>query len=63
MTNSYNIHKYNKLKKRLEKIEEKLDSDLFIPECMFNTLEKEKENIRKELTQMEKEGLIWKISL
>ena len=60
---SYNLYRYHELKKRLRVIEEKLDSDLFIPECMFNTLEKEKENIRKELTQMEKEGLIWEILL
>ena len=58
MTNSYNLYRYHELEKRLEGIEEKLNSDLFIPECMFYTLEKEKEDICKELIRMEKEKLV-----
>ena len=58
MKNIYDLYRYHELKKRLEKIEERLNSDWYIPECVFYTLEKEKEDIRKELTQMKKEGLI-----
>lgn len=58
MTNIYDLYRYHELKKRLEKIEEKLDSDWYIPECMFHTLEKEKEDIYKELIKMEREKLV-----
>ena len=58
MKNIYDLYRYHELKKRLEKIEERLDSDWYIPECMFYTLEKEKEDICKELIRMEKEKLV-----
>ena len=61
MKNIYDLYRYHELKKRLEKIEERLDSDWYIPECMFYTLEKEKEDICKELIRMEKEKLVWEI--
>ena len=63
MTNSYNLYRYHELKKRLEKIEERLNSDWYIPECMFHTLEKEKEDIYDELIKMEREKLVWEIYL
>ena len=58
MTNIYDLYRYQELKKRLEKIEEKLNSDWYIPECVFHTLEKEKEDIYAELIKMEREKLI-----
>ena len=58
MTNSYNLYRYHELKKRLEDIEKRLDSDWYIHECVFYTLEKEKEDIYEELIRMEKGGLI-----
>ena len=61
MKNSYNLDRYHELKKRLEDIEEKLNSDWYIPECVFYTLEKEKEDINEELIRMEREKLIWEI--
>ena len=61
MTNIYDLYRYQELKKRLEKIEEKLDSDWYIPECVFYTLEKEKEDIYAELIKMEREKLVWEI--
>ena len=63
MANSYNLHRYHELKKRLEDIEKRLDSDWYIPECMFYTLEKEKEDIYYELIRMEREKLVWEIYL
>ena len=63
MKNSYNLYRYHELEKRLEEIEEKLNSDLFIPECMFYTLEKEKEDIYAELIKIEREKLVWEILL
>lgn len=38
MTNSYNLYRYHELKKRLEKIEERLNNDWYIPECVFQTI-------------------------
>lgn len=58
MKNIYDFYRYHELKKRLEKIEERLNSDWYIPECVFYTLEKEKEDIYAELIRMEKGGLI-----
>lgn len=58
MKNSHNLNRYYELKKRLRVIEEKLDSDWYIPECVFYTLEKEKEDIYKELIKMEREKLV-----
>ena len=58
MTNIYDLYRYHELKKRLEKIEERLNNDWYIPECVFYTLEKEKEDIYAELIKMEKGGLI-----
>lgn len=63
MANSYNLYRYHELKKRLEDIEKRLNSDWYIPECMFHTLEKEKEEIYEELIKMEREKLVWKIYL
>lgn len=42
MTNSYNLYRYHELKKRLEKIEERLNSDWFISEYVSRTLKKRK---------------------
>lgn len=58
MANSYNLYKYHELKKRLEDIEKRLDSDWYIPECVFYTLEKEKKDIYDELIRMEREKLV-----
>ena len=58
MANSYNLYRYHELKKRLEKIEERLNNDWFISEYVSHTLEKEKEDIYDELIKMEKGGLI-----
>ena len=58
MTNSYNLYRYHELKKRLEKIEERLNSDWFISEYVSHTLEKEKEDIYEELIKMEREKLV-----
>ena len=44
-----------------EKIEERLNSDWYIPECVFHTLEKEKDDIYEELIRMEREKLVWEI--
>ena len=63
MANSYNLYRYHELKKRLEKIEERLNSDWFISEYVSHTLEKEKEDIYDELIRMEKEKLVWEIYL
>ena len=58
MANSYNLYRYHELKKRLEKIEERLNNDWFISEYVSHTLEKEKEDIYKELIKMEREKLV-----
>ena len=58
MANSYNLYRYHELKKRLEDIEKRLDSDWYIPACVFYTLEKEKEDIYAELIKMEREKLV-----
>ena len=63
MANSYNLYRYHELKKRLEKIEERLNNDWFISEYVSHTLEKEKEDIYKELIKMEREKLVWEIYL
>ena len=63
MANSYNLYRYHELKKRLEKIEERLNNDWFISEYVSHTLEKEKEDIYDELIRMEKEKLVWEIYL
>ena len=61
MANSYNLYRYHELKKRLEKIEERLNSDWFMSEYVSHTLEKEKEDIYDELIRMEREKLVWEI--
>ena len=61
MANSYNLYRYHELKKRLEKIEERLNNDWFISEYVSHTLEKEKEDIYEELIKMEREELVWEI--
>ena len=58
MKNIYDLYRYQELKKRLEKIEERLNNDWFISEYVSHTLEKEKEDIYDELIKMEKGGLI-----
>ena len=58
MANGYNLYRYHELKKRLEKIEERLNSDWFISEYVSHTLKKEKEDIYEELIRMEKEKLV-----
>ena len=58
MTNSYNLYRYHELKKRLEKIEERLNGDWFISEYASHTLKKEKEDIYDELIKMEREKLV-----
>ena len=58
MANIYDLYRYHELKKRLEKIEERLNNDWFISEYVSHTLEKEKEDIYDELIKMEKGGLI-----
>ena len=58
MANSYNLYSYHELKKRLEKIEERLNNDWFISEYVSHTLEKEKEDIYDELIRMEREKLV-----
>ena len=58
MKNIYDLYRYHELKKRLEKIEERLNNDWFISEYVSHTLEKEKEDIYDELIKMEKGGLI-----
>ena len=63
MANSYNLYRYHELKKRLEKIEERLNNDWFISEYVSHTLQKEKEDIYEELIKMEKEKLVWEIYL
>ena len=63
MTNIYDLYRYHELKKRLEDIEKRLDSDWYIPECVFYTLEKEKEDIYEKLIKMEREKLVWEIYL
>ena len=61
MTNNYNLYRYHELKKRLEKIEKRLDSDWFMSEYVSHTLKKEKEDIYEELIHMEREKLVWEI--
>ena len=63
MKNIYDLYRYHELKKRLEKIEERLNSDWFISEYVSHTLEKEKEDIYDELIRMEREKLVWEIYL
>ena len=63
MANSYNLYRYHELKKRLEKIEKRLNSDWFVSEYVSHTLKKEKEDIYEELIRMEREKLIWEILL
>ena len=63
MANSYNLYRYHELKKRLEKIEERLNSDWFMSEYVSHTLKKEKEDIYEELIKMEREKLVWEIYL
>ena len=58
MANSYNLYRYHELKKRLEKIDERLNNDWFISEYVSHTLETEKEDIYKELIKMEREKLV-----
>ena len=58
MANSYNLYRYQELKKRLEKIEERLNSDWFMSEYVSHTLKKEKEDIYDELIRMEREKLV-----
>ena len=58
MKNIYDLYRYHELKKRLEDIEKRLDSDWFISEYASHTLEKEKEDIYEDLLKMEKGGLI-----
>ena len=58
MANSYNLYRYHELKKRLEKIEERLNSDWFMSEYVSHTLEKEKKDIYEELIKMEREKLV-----
>ena len=63
MKNIYDLYRYHELKKRLEKIEERLNNDWFISEYVSRTLEKEKEDIYDELIRMEREKLVWEILL
>ena len=63
MKNIYDLYRYQELKKRLEKIEERLNSDWFMSEYVSRTLEKEKEDIYDELIRMEREKLVWEIYL
>ena len=58
MANSYNLYRYQNIKERLEKIEERLNNDWFISEYVSHTLEKEKEDIYEELIKMEREKLV-----
>ena len=58
MKNIYDLYRYQELKKRLEKIEERLNSDWFMSEYVSRTLEKEKEDIYDELIRMEREKLV-----
>ena len=58
MKNIYDLYRYHELKKRLEKIEERLNNDQFISEYVSHTLEKEKEDIYDELIRMEREKLV-----
>ena len=58
MANSYNLYRYHELKKRLEKIEERLNSDWFMSKYVSHTLKKEKEDIYEELIKMEREKLV-----
>ena len=63
MTNIYDLYRYQELKKRLEKIEERLSSDWFMSEYVSHTLKREKEDIYDELIRMEREKLVWEIYL
>ena len=63
MTNIYDLYRDHELKKRLEKIEERLNNDWFMSEYVSHTLEKEKEDIYDELIKMEREKLVWEIYL
>ena len=58
MKNIYDLYRYHELKKRLEKIEERLNNDWFISKYVSHTLEKEKEDIYDELIRMEREKLV-----
>ena len=58
MKNIYDLYRYHELKKRLEKIEERLNNDWFMSEYTSHTLEKEKEDIYDELIRMEREKLV-----
>ena len=58
MTNIYDLYRYHELKKRLEDIEKRLNSDWFMSEYVSHTLEKEKEDIYDELIRMEREKLV-----
>ena len=58
MKNIYDLYRYQELKKRLEKIEERLNSDWFMSEYVSHTLKKEKEDIYEELIKMEREKLV-----
>ena len=63
MKNIYDLYRYHELKKRLEKIEERLNSDWFMSEYVSHILKKEKEDIYDELIHMEREKLVWEIYL
>lgn len=58
MKNIYDLYRYQELKKRLEKIEERLNSDWFMSEYVSHTLKKEKEDIYEEIIKMEREKLV-----
>ena len=58
MKNIYDLYRYYELKKRLEDIEKRLNSDWFISEYVSHTLKKEKEDIYEELIRMEREKLV-----
>ena len=58
MKNIYDLYRYHELKKRLEDIEKRLNSDWFMSECVSHTLKKEKEDIYEELIRMEREKLV-----
>ena len=61
MKNIYDLYRYHELKKRLEKIEERLNRDWFMSKYVSHTLKKEKEDIYEELIRMEREKLVWEI--
>lgn len=53
MANSYNLYRYHELKKRLEDIEKRLDSDWFMSEYVSHTLKKRK---RRYICRINKNG-------